>query len=163
MPNDLYAAFPGDLGSSYAGWFPRKNILTEYRREVYHFSCLIQTSPFLLYYLYKRSQDTPASFSGKENCFSITELCPTLCDPMDGSMPGLPVPHHLLKFAQVHVHFIGDVILSSYPLMPSSFAFNLSQHQGIFHRVSSLHQVAKVLELQLQHQSFQWVFRVDFL
>ena len=89
MPNGLYAAFPGDLGSSYAGWFPRKNILTEYRREVYHFSCLIQTSPFLLYYLYKRSQDTPASFSGKENCFSITELCPTLCDPMDGSMPSL--------------------------------------------------------------------------
>ena len=152
------------LGSSYAGWFPKKNILTEDRGEVYHFSYLIQKSPFLLYYLCKRSQDTPVSFNGKENCcFSITEFCPNICDPMDGITPRLPVLHHLLKFAQDNVHFIGDAILSSHPLMPSSFTFNLSQDQGIFHWVSSLHQVAKVLELQLQHQSFQWGFRVDFL
>ena len=77
-----------------------------------------------------------------------------LCHPMDCSTPGLSVPHHLTEFAQVHVHWIGDAIQPSHPLSPSS-AFNLSQHQGLFQWVSSLHQVAKRLELQLQHQSFQ--------
>ena len=62
-----------------------------------------------------------------------------------------------------HVHWVGDVIQPSRPLLfPSPPAFNLSQHQGLFQRVSSSHQVAKVLEFQLQHQSFQWIFRVDF-
>ena len=68
---------------------------------------------------------------------------------------GFPVPHHLSEFAQVHVHWIGDTIQPSYPLLPSSPAFNLSQHQGLFQWVNSSHQVVKVLELQLQHQSFQ--------
>ena len=75
-----------------------------------------------------------------------------------------PVHHQLLEFAQTHVHRISDAIQPSYPLLsPSSPAFNLSQHQGLFTWVSSLHLVAKVLELQLQHQSFQWIFRTDFL
>ena len=87
---------------------------------------------------------------------------PTLCDPVDCSMSGLP--HYLLEVAQVHVHWIIDAIQPSHPLSPSSpSAFNLSQHQGVFQWVICSHQVAKVLELQLQHQSFQWVFRVDFL
>ena len=94
-------------------------------------------------------------------CCSVTQSCPTLCDPTDCSAPGLPVPHHLLKFAQIHVHCIGDAIWPSDPLMPSSPALNLSQHQGLFQSVSSLHQMTKILELQLQ-QSFQQVFRVDF-
>ena len=88
-------------------------------------------------------------------CCSVAMLCLTLRDPMDCSTPGLP--RHLPEFDQVHVHWIGwiDAIQSSHPLPPSSpFAFNLSQHQGLFQWVSSLHQVAKVLELQLQHQSF---------
>ena len=68
---------------------------------------------------------------------------------------GFPVPHHLSEFAQVHVHWIGDAIQPSYPLLPSSPAFNLYQHQGLFWWVNSSHQVVKVLELQLQHQSFQ--------
>ena len=77
---------------------------------------------------------------------------------MDGSMPGLPVPHYLPEFAQVHVHWIQP----SHPLSPSSpSAFNFSQLQGLFQWIDSSHQVAKVLELQLQHQSFQWVLRVD--
>ena len=77
------------------------------------------------------------------------------------SSPGLSVPHHLPKFAQVHVHCIGDAIQPSHPLMPSSpTALNLSQHQGLFQWVSCLHQMTKILEFQ--HQSFQWVFRVDF-
>ena len=75
---------------------------------------------------------------------------------MDCSIPGLPVPHHLLEFAQVHVHCNGDAIQPSHPLMPSSTALNLSQHQGVFQWVSCSHQVTKILELQLQHHYFQW-------
>ena len=62
-----------------------------------------------------------------------TQLCPTLCNPMDSSTPGLSVPHHLLKFAQVHMHSIGDATHPSHPLTPSSpSALSLSQHQGLF-------------------------------
>ena len=83
---------------------------------------------------------------------------------MDCSMSGFPVRHQLPELAQTHVHRVGDVIQSSHPLSsPSPPAFNLSQHQGLFQSVSSSHQVAKVLELQLQHQSFQRIFSVDFL
>ena len=78
-------------------------------------------------------------------CCSVTQSCPTLCDPTDCSAPGLPVPHHLLKFAQIHVHCIGDAIWPSDPLMPSSPALNLSWHEGLFQWVGSSHQVAKVL------------------
>ena len=99
----------------------------------------------------------------KSCCCSVTKPCLTVCDPMDCSTPGLPIPHHLLVFAQVHIHRVGDAIQLSYPLSPSSpSALNLSQHQGLFHWVDSSHLVAKVLEVRLQHQSFQWVFRVDF-
>ena len=95
--------------------------------------------------------------------FLVTQSCLTLCDPMDCSTPGLPVPYHLLKFVQVHVHYIGDAIQPSHPLTPSSpSAFNLSQHQGLFQWVSCSHQMMKILELQVQHQSFQREFRIDF-
>ena len=95
---------------------------------------------------------------------SITQSCPTLCDPMDCSMAGFPVHHQLPEPTQTHVHWVGDAIQPSHPLLsPSPPAFNLSQHQGLFKWVSSSHQVAKVLELQLWHQSFQWIFRTDFL
>ena len=64
-------------------------------------------------------------------CCSVPQSCPTLCDPMNYSMPGLSVPHHLPKFAQVHVHCIGDVIQPSHAQLPSSpSARNLSHHQG---------------------------------
>ena len=87
-----------------------------------------------------------------------------LCDPMDCSTPGLPVHHQLLELAQTHVHRVGDAIQPSHPLLsPSPPALNLSQHQGLFKWVSSLHQVAKVLEFQLQHESFQWTLRTDLL
>ena len=90
--------------------------------------------------------------------------CPTLCDPRNHSTPGLPVLHQLPESAQTHVHRISDAIQPSHPLsFPSPPAPNLSQHQSLFQRVGSSHQVAKVLELQLQHQSFQWIFTVDFL
>ena len=94
-------------------------------------------------------------------CCSFAKSCPTLCDPVDCSRPGFPVHHHLPEFAQIHVHWTSDALEPSHPLPPSHFAFNLSQHQRLFQWVSSLHQMAKVLELQ--HQSFQWIFRTDFL
>ena len=87
---------------------------------------------------------------------SVTQLCLTLCDPMDCSMPGLPVHHQLPEFTQTHVHWVSDAIQPSHPpLSPSPPTFNLSQHQGLFQWVSSSHQVAKVLEFHLQHQFFQ--------
>ena len=82
---------------------------------------------------------------------------------MDCSTPGFPVHHQLPELAQTHVHWVSDAILPSHPLSSPSFpAFNLSQHQGLFLWVSSSHQVAKVLEFQLQHQSFQRIFRTDW-
>ena len=69
------------------------------------------------------------------SCYSVPKLCPILCDPMDCSSPGLPVPHHLSEFAQVHADWINDAVQSLHPLLPPS-AFSLSQHQGLFHWVS---------------------------
>ena len=157
---------------------------------------------------------------GVKDCFdisvqfsSVVQSCPTLCGPMDCSMPDLPVHHQLPDSTQTQNLWVGDAIQLSHPLsLPSSLAFNLSQHQGLFEWVSSEvslvmrqeswrrwtnmnfegssrrnsriyprfppqleknhetfpspqdeHQVAKVLEFQLQHQSFQWIFRTDFL
>ena len=81
---------------------------------------------------------------------SVAQSCPTPCDPMDCSTQGFPFLHYHLEFAQTHVHWVGDTIQPSHPLLSPSPAFNLSQHQGLFQWVSSLHQAAKVLELQLQ-------------
>ena len=87
---------------------------------------------------------------------SVTQSCPTLCNPMSCSTPGLPVHHQLPESTQTHVHSVCDAI-QPHPLpSPSPPALNPSQHQGLFQRVSSLHQVAKVLEFQLQHQSYLW-------
>ena len=95
---------------------------------------------------------------------SVTQLGPTLCDRMNRSTPGLPVHHQLPEFTQTHVHWVGDAIQPSHPLLsPSPPALNLSQHQGLFQWISPLHQAAKVLEFQLQHQSFQWTPRTDLL
>ena len=94
---------------------------------------------------------------------SVAQSCPTLHDPMDCSTPGFPVHHQLPKLAQIHVHWVSDAIQPSHPLEYPSPAFILSQHQSLFQGVSFSHQVAKVLKFQLQHQSFQWIFRTDFL
>ena len=88
---------------------------------------------------------------------------------MDCSTPVFPIHHQLPELAQTHVHRVGDAIQPSHPLSaPSPPAFNLFQHLGLFKWVSSSHQVAKGLEFQLQHQSFQWIlglisFRIDWL
>ena len=93
---------------------------------------------------------------------SVTQLCLTLCDPMNCTTPGLPIHRRLLKFTQTHVRQVGDAIQPSHPLRPPSPpAPNPSQHQSLFQWVNSSHEVAKVLEFQLQHQSFQWIPRTD--
>ena len=100
---------------------------------------------------------------------SVTQSCLTLCDPMYCSTPGLPFHHQLPEFTQTHVHWVDDAIQPSHPLSsPSPPALNLSQHQGLFQWVNSSNQVAKLLQFQLQHQSFQWtprtdLFRMDWL
>ena len=111
----------------------------------------------------KLTQTTGPTFSSVQFS-SITQSRPALCDPMNRNTPGLPVHHHLPEFTQTHVHWVSDAIQPSHPLSsPSPPALNLSQLQGIFQGVSSLHQVAKVLEFQLQYQSFQRTPRTDFL
>ena len=92
---------------------------------------------------------------------SVAQACLTFCDPMDAR---LPCPSLSPGIAQTHVHWVGDAIQPSCPLSSASPpTFSLSQHQGLFQWVISSHQVAQVLELQLQYQSFQWIFRTDFL
>ena len=95
---------------------------------------------------------------------SEAQSCPTLCDPMNRSTPGLPVHHQFPKFTQTHIHRVSDAIQPSHPLSsPFLPAPNPSQHQSLFQRVNSLHEVAKVLEFQLQHHSFQRNPRADLL
>ena len=91
-------------------------------------------------------------------------MCPTLCNPMNRSTPGLPVHHQRPESTQTHVRCVGDAIQPSHPLSSTSPpTFNLSKHQGLFKWVSSSHQVTKVLDFQLQHQSFQWTPRTNLL
>ena len=110
---------------------------------------------------------SPKSYMGKIMFlwpqFSHSVLSDSL-QPMDCSTPGFPIHHQLLELAQTHVYWVSEAIQPSHPLLlsPSPPTFNLSQHQGFSQGVSSSHQVAKVLKLQLQHQSFQWIFRTDW-
>ena len=102
---------------------------------------------------------------------SVVQLSPTLCDPMDFSPLGCPVHDKLPELAQTHVHWVGDAIQPSHPLSsPSPPAFSLFKYQGLFWWIGSSHQVPKVVELQLQHQSFKWIwysglifFRINWL
>ena len=112
----------------------------------------------------RKNTETATAFLVIHSYCSVAQSYLTLCDPMNCSMPGLPVHHQLLDLTQTHVHQVGDAIQPSHPLLaPSPPAFNLSQDQDLFKWASSLHQVAKVLEFQLQHQSFQWTLRTDLL
>ena len=93
----------------------------------------------------------------------VIQSCPTLCDPMNCSTPGLPVHHQLPEFTETHVHRVSDAIQPSHPLSSPSLAPNPSQHQSLFQWVNSSHEVAKVLEFQLSHHSFQRNPRADLL
>ena len=107
---------------------------------------------------------SPISSSSSVQFNSVAQLHLTFCNPMNCSTPGLPVRHQLPEFTQTHVHRVSDAIQPSHPLSsPSPPALNLFQHQGLFQWVNSSHQVAKVLEFQLQHQSFQLTPRTDLL
>ena len=101
------------------------------------------------------------------NLIVVQSLSHVICDSLwlFGLLPtSLLFLHYLSQYAQIHVLWIGDAVSTSHPLLFSfTFGLSLLQHQGLFQWVGSLHQVAKVLEFQLQHQSFQWTFRVDFL
>ena len=95
---------------------------------------------------------------------SVTQSCLILCDPMDCNSPGFPVHRQLPELAQTHVHQVGEAIQQSHPVFPfSSCLQSFPASLTLFQQVSSSHQVAKALELQLQHQSYQWIFRPDFL
>ena len=113
---------------------------------------------FSVYLIYFTSTLTSVQFN------SVAQSCPTLCDPMNRSPPGLPVHHLLLEFTQTHIHQVSDAIQPSHPLSsPSPPAPNPSQHQSLFQWVNSSHEVAKVLEFQLWHHSFQRNPRADLL
>ena len=106
----------------------------------------------------KGLQDLLVQFS------SAIQSCLTIHEPMDHSTPGRPVHHQLPEFTQTHVHWVSDAVQPSHPLSsPSPPAFSLSANQGLFQWVNSSHHVAKVLEFQLQHRSFQWTPRTDLL
>ena len=111
--------------------------------------CVCVFFPYLL--------GSQAHFEGSCCYCLVTKLCLTLCNPLDCSMPGFPVLHHLPELAQTHVHWVGDAIQPSCPRSSlSSPAFYLSQHQGLLQWVGSSHHVARVLEFQLQHQSLNF-------
>ena len=139
-------------------WFPRlkmwTTVPTSERWEHCRTGSKISTSVSIFI---TRINTVPVQFS------SVAQSCPTLCDLLDRTMPGLPVHHQLPEFTQNHVHWVSDAIQPSCPLSsPSPPALNLSQHQGLLQWDGFSHQVAKVLEFQPQHQSFQWIFCTDF-
>ena len=134
-----------------------KSYLNEY-------SPINAVSPSCLVSLINSLQMNLVSFSVQVQFSSVAQSCPTLCNSMDCSAPGFPVHHQLPEPTQTHVHHVGNAIQPSHPLSsPSPPTFDLSQHQGLFKWLSSSHQMAKILEFQLQHQSFQWIFTTDFL
>ena len=133
-----------------------------------HLSCKIMDnsrvsvkSSWVFICIWNWAWDTfPASFQFS----SVAQSCLTLYDPMDCSRPGFPAHHQLPELTQTHVHWVRDAIQLSHPMLsPSPPGFNHSHDQGLFQGVSSSDQLAKVLEFQLQHQSFQWILRTDFL
>ena len=152
-------------------------LFMEFSRKEYHFLCIAfscsrgSSQPrdwiqvFLLCrWIFKHVNHQRSLFISTSSVSSVTQTCLTLCDPMVCCIPGFPVHHQLPELAQTHVHRVSDATRPSHlPSAPSPPTFNLSQHQDLFQWVSSSHQVAKILRLQLQHQSFQWIFRTDLL
>ena len=124
----------------------------------------ISTGVFdLLHYPNLGTKHVSLRVLGGKNLFSSAQSCPTLCNPMNHSTPGLPVHHQLPESTQTHVHRVDHANQPSPLSFPSCPALSLCQHEGLFQWVCSSHQVAKVLELQLKHQSFQWTSRTGLL
>ena len=127
-----------------------------------HTSCLTDGSHHLLLRAFLPNFSGSRVWSNLSVQFSHSGVSDSLWPHC--STPGFPVHHQLPEHAQTHVHWVGDAIQPSHPLSSTPPpTFNLPQHQGLFQWVSSSHQVAKVLEFHLQHQSLQWLFRIDFL
>ena len=141
----------------YFTYHPWHKLILHWQLLILHFSCSIN----LLLFLFP-SSNLRNEYNMCCCCSSVTKSCPTLCNPMGCSMPGSPVLHYP-RVCSNHVHWVGDAIQPSYPLSSPSPAFNLSHPQGLFKWVNSSRQVAKVLQFQFQHNSFQWIFRTDFL
>ena len=139
-----WAAMPSSRGSSQ----PRDwtHVSCFGRQVLYHFGqCKFWLQKMRSAAVFHRSK-----FSSSVQFSSVTQSCPTPCDPTNCSTPGLPVHHQLPEFIQTHVHRVGDAIQPSHPLSsPSPPAPNPSQHQSLFQWVHSLHEVAYVLEFQL--------------
>ena len=143
-------------------WKDYYHHITENPRNAKHWKIIIQmykgntlrSGLIWLWELIIKSNKIQLAVNWKSNCVfqfsSVAQSCPTLCNPMNCSMPGLPVHHQLPEFTQTHIHWVGDAIQPSHPLSsPSPPAPNPSQHQSLFQWVNSLHEVAKVLEFQL--------------
>ena len=126
----------------------------------------LMANVFFKYCIYVAASGLSCSIQNILNCgiccCSVTKLSLMLCDPMNHSMPGFSIHHYLTEFAQTCVHWVSDAIQPFHPTSPLLLLPSFFQHQGLFQWVGSLHQVAKVLELQLQHQPFQCIFKVDF-
>ena len=142
--------------------FAYRVIVTIFLNSIY--MCTVMVFIFLAYFtLYNRLQFHP-SHSLYVQFSSDTQSCLTCCDTMNLSTPDFPVHHQPPESTETHVHWVSDAIQPSHLLSsPSPPALNLSQHRVLFKWVISLHQVAKVLEFQLQHQSVQWTPRTDLL
>ena len=157
------------------------NYLIKFCKYCFHFLTVTSDVGIMHFYIFTRKNE---HFSINSNCVSryyfgyliimpnglsfqfssVAQSCPTLWDPMNCSTPGFTVHHQLPEFTQTHAHLVGDAIQPFHPLSsPSPPAPNASQHQGLFQWVNSSHEVAKVLEFQLQHQSFQWTPRTYVL
>ena len=152
----LLLGLHGIYGPAQKNWHPNHVHLPIHDQNIYPPACHLLS--FASGTLVFSAQILSVQFS------SVAQSCPTLCNPMNCSTPGLPVHHQLPEFIQTYVHQVGDAIQPSHPLSsPSPPAPNPSQHQGLFQWVNSLHVVAKVLEFQLQNQSFQWTSRTYLL
>ena len=148
--------------------FSFPSIFLGYAVHLWFFFKMLQISKIFSQNMYWNNLHTSGPLQFKSMLFralsSVIQLCPTLCDPMDCSTWGLPVQHQLPELAQTHVYQVTDAIHPSHSLLsPSPPTLNLSQYQSLFKWVSSSQQVAKVLEFQLQHQSYQRIFRTAFL
>ena len=162
FPTLVYFCFFNSLFSFYILW----PIQLEFVRESFNIQPFITHSSIGFVwrcYLFNNLESI-LMFCVRWCCCSVPQSRPTLCNPMDRSTPRFPVLHHLPELAQIHVHWVSDAIQPSCPLSsPSPPALRLSQHYGLFTWISSSHQVAKELGFQLQHQSFQWLFRTGLL
>ena len=151
------ARFPGDswdgnLSSNFWSW-------TSWTEHANTHSCMQVNRIY-----FKREKSTKLSAQTLSQYSSVAQSCPTLCNPIECSMLGFPVHHQLLELVQTHVLWVSDAIQPSHPLpSPSPPALNLSQHQGLFQWVSSLPSGGQSIGVSVQHQSFQRIFRVDFL